>query len=471
MSLRRTFFVLLVLMSLTLSSSIAWTLPKVLPATPDALMIDGVAYVPVRPLAAWVGGQLKWDKLLGVVCIVRNGKKFACVPDYRPTRLNHKPVNLEPAPFMHLGYSYVPLRALVNTLGGSLKVNTADNTVTVSFPGSANRLQMPLVKITANDTTENDQEIFVMDLDGSALQRLTFDRIDDDLPAFAPDGTWLVNCRNGNLFMRSVDNPYGRCLLDTSETAHIIACEEPQISPDGQQILYTQLSGEDTADSSMMVCSVHKDGTDQRTLAKGMLARWSPKGDAIAFTDAQEKDNPKFCVMSATGDHLRQLGQGIAWAFGPDGQSLMYIGWDSAGNPETQVNVCHTDNPLPTEAIPVDSPLIPGEFPGAFSPDGRSMVLSQHGKGICIMSLDRSTVHQVTNESSDGWPVFTADGSHIIFLRDRALYSAKTDGTDLCRLTKEGIYVTRFSLTPDGKRITFSAMLPPVTCASVKEYK
>ena len=59
---------------------------------------------------------------------------------------------------------------------------------------------------------------------------------------------------------------------------------EPQLSPDGTQIVYTRGwidKVNDKRESALWI--MNADGSRNRFLAKGSAARWSPSGDRIAF--------------------------------------------------------------------------------------------------------------------------------------------------------------------------------------------
>ena len=59
---------------------------------------------------------------------------------------------------------------------------------------------------------------------------------------------------------------------------------DPQLSPDGSQIIYTRGwidKQNDRRESSLWV--MNQDGTKNRFLVRGSNARWSPSGDRIVY--------------------------------------------------------------------------------------------------------------------------------------------------------------------------------------------
>jgi dipeptidyl aminopeptidase/acylaminoacyl peptidase len=105
---------------------------------------------------------------------------------------------------------------------------------------------------------------------------------------------------------------------------------EPQISPDGSQIVYTRRwvnKIEDRWDSGLWIMNV--DGSKNRFLVKGSSARWSPDGGRIAyFADGEPKGTQLYVRwMDAEGaisqvTHLDETPANLSWS--PDGRSLAF---------------------------------------------------------------------------------------------------------------------------------------------------
>src|SRR5918992_3831134 len=105
---------------------------------------------------------------------------------------------------------------------------------------------------------------------------------------------------------------------------------DPQISPDGRQIIYTRQSFDkvnDRRQSSLWI--MNADGTRDRFLVEGSNARWSPGGDRIAYTAPGKPRGTQVFVrwMDAEGaaSQITQVEEsplGIAWS--PDGKQLAF---------------------------------------------------------------------------------------------------------------------------------------------------
>ena len=105
---------------------------------------------------------------------------------------------------------------------------------------------------------------------------------------------------------------------------------DPQISPDGSQIVYTRRwvnKIEDRWDSGLWI--MNADGSRNRFLVKGSNARWSPDGTRIAyFADGDPKGTQLFVRwMDAEGatsqvSRVSENPGGLSWS--PDGRSLAF---------------------------------------------------------------------------------------------------------------------------------------------------
>ena len=105
---------------------------------------------------------------------------------------------------------------------------------------------------------------------------------------------------------------------------------EPQLSPDGSQIVYTRGwidKVNDKRESALWI--MNTDGSRNRFLAKGSAARWSPSGDRIAYTSQGEPKGSQIFVrwMDAEGassqvTRVEQAPSAVEWS--PDGTQLSF---------------------------------------------------------------------------------------------------------------------------------------------------
>src|SRR5262245_65116907 len=105
---------------------------------------------------------------------------------------------------------------------------------------------------------------------------------------------------------------------------------DPQLSPDGSQIIYTRGwidKINDKRESSLWV--MNADGGKNRFLVRGSSARWSPTGDRIVYTAQGDPKGSQIFVryMDAEGatsqiTHLTESPANVTWS--PDGQSIAF---------------------------------------------------------------------------------------------------------------------------------------------------
>src|SRR5262245_42151850 len=105
---------------------------------------------------------------------------------------------------------------------------------------------------------------------------------------------------------------------------------DPQLSPDGSQIIYTRGwidRVNDKRESSLWI--MNADGSRNRFLTKGSAARWSPAGDRIAYTAPGEPKGSQVFVrwMDAEGatsqvTRVDQSPSAVAWS--PDGRQVSF---------------------------------------------------------------------------------------------------------------------------------------------------
>lgn len=208
----------------------------------------------------------------------------------------------------------------------------------------------------------------------------------------------------------------------------------PDISPDGQSVLFRGASG------------IHKfSSSGEEVLASGLDPSWSPDGSQIAYLVGDD-----VYTMNADGSNQQQITssentnevESPAWS--PDGERIIFRCDRGFGNGANQICVVNSDG---TDLAVLTNNEYTYRAP-SWSPDGTKIAF--HGyfddnsgikdSRIFVMDADGSNVVQVTEELGYH-PTWSPDGSRIAFQgvmngdRDAegttSLYSINIDGTDI----------------------------------------
>jgi Tol biopolymer transport system component len=242
-------------------------------------------------------------------------------------------------------------------------------------------------------TRDGNQEIYVMNTDGTDQTNLTVHPAQDTVPDWSPDDKRIAfeSNRDGNweIYLMNADGSGQVRLTNNPHEDH-----DPDWSPDGQRIVFHS----DREDGVWRVWVMNVDGSDQKPLtnnsAGDWAASWSPDGQRLAF--ASNFSHPEIYSMDTDGGNLLRL----------------------------------TNNPA-RESVP------------HWSPDGRQIVFYSERDGnreVYVMNADGSDVTRLTkNPAEDYLGDWSPDGQYIIFTSNRGgdqdIYLMRADGGEVTRLT------------------------------------
>ena len=186
-------------------------------------------------------------------------------------------------------------------------------------------------KIAFLSDRDGNDEIYVCDPDGSDPVRLTCTPYSEGPPRWSPDGlkiiSWVVgpaDAAEGNIFVISAGGT-GLRWLTGIETAG----SSPDISPDGRRIVF---SARREGRFQLWLMDAQGSGLRPLTVSAGdkLLARWSPRGDRLTYTEVIDFRNSRtrVHVMNADGGGDRVVAdKGVvnedsSWS--PDGRKLVF---------------------------------------------------------------------------------------------------------------------------------------------------
>lgn len=186
-------------------------------------------------------------------------------------------------------------------------------------------------RIAFRSTRNGNADIYVMNVDGSAVARLTRDSAPDDAPEWSPDGSRIVftSDRGGwpDLYDMNADGTDVRRL--TNDAARDV---DPVWSPDGTHIAFASDRHDPGANLEIYVMGA--DGSQITRLTQSTWSKdrpdWSPDGSMIAYRGSKESGAAVGVYLVApdgtTTGYRSANGSSPSWS--PDGSTLVYPGAD-----------------------------------------------------------------------------------------------------------------------------------------------
>ncbi len=253
-------------------------------------------------------------------------------------------------------------------------------------------------------------EIFVMNVDGSGVEQLTYNDSDDRFPAWSPDG--------------------GRIAFVSDRDNDVEIYDIYVMNADGSGV-------ERLTDD----CSNH-------------APVWSPDGGRIAFTSRGD-----IYVTNADGSGVEQLtgdpSESCASVFLSDRDGQWYV-----RNTDGSVELLTDYDSVDWDAA--------NWYP-SWSADGGRIVFQSRRDGnmeIYVMNADGSGVERLTENTKRDWlPSWSSDGDRIAFSSkrdgDEDIYVMNADGTGVDVLTNNEYFDFDPAWSPDSGRIAFTSEYGP----------
>ena len=244
---------------------------------------------------------------------------------------------------------------------------------------------------------------------------------------------------------------------------------DPQISPDGSQIVYRRRGMDKMTDrrtSSLWV--VNADGTQHMKLtqreANESSARWSPDGNRIAFGSSAEGNGSEIFIYWTESGKMARITQlerspgDISWS--PDGSHLAFSMHVPESNP-----VLVKPPKKPKGAEWAEHPRVTKRL--KHEADGVGY-LEPGFSHLFVVPAEGGTARQVTSGDfhHDSKPVWTPDGKSLIFSANRhedweynrrnsEIYSVSIADGEITSLTDRNGPDYSPALSPDGNTIAY----------------
>ena len=219
-------------------------------------------------------------------------------------------------------------------------------------------------------------------------------------------------------------------------TTHYDQDSHPGWSPDGRRIVYTRANE---------IYSVDADGANNRSVTNGANeshASWSPDGTRIVFDALRNADRSDLFVIYADGTQetkvvaSTQTDSDPAWS--PDGARIAF--WRPPG-------IWLWDGWQAVLLTDIDS-----ANSADWSPDGERLAFAAWDGDYEIYTIktDGTGLAKLTdNTISDGWPAWSPDGTKIVFSSEGDLHVMNADGSAGMNVTNSpGVWDTQPSWQP-----------------------
>jgi dipeptidyl aminopeptidase/acylaminoacyl peptidase len=231
---------------------------------------------------------------------------------------------------------------------------------------------------------------------------------------------------------------------------------DPQISPGGDQVLFTLTTTQPDSNPVSQIWLANADGTAPRQLTRAATSshspRWSPDGRQIAFVSNRGAGTSIFVLAANAPGEPREITRhhvtiaGLTWS--PESRRLAYVAEVDPDNPEA-------------ERRPTDMPPVRAIRRIDYKQDDRGVINNVRYQ-LFVVDVETGERRQLTHDPFDHfWPAWSPDGQTIAVQRP----SRNEMASQLALVSLAGEttllgpplgFVSTFAWSPDGQRIVFT---------------
>lgn len=306
-----------------------------------------------------------------------------------------------------------------------------------NFPGYNGKI------VYVSNESGND-EIYIINADGTGKTNITNDPEGDTLPRWSPDGTRLifVSARDGGTDLFSM-KPDGSDVQQLTTGGSVAS---PNYSYDGSKILYV-----DNGD----IYTINPDGTGKQQLTNDTLAAvaiWSPDNSKVAYShEDPDDDSVDLYMMNADGSGKHVILETNDFAFyqswSPDGTKIAYANYP-ADTFEGEIYTINPDGSQNTQLSNTGGQVNIYAGQSSWSQDSTRLIFTQANVNdgvfdLMMINRDGTDQHIVKTDSTVG--SWSPDNTQILANNyggdfDLGLFVVSTDGSEQNRVATGQIF-------------------------------
>ena len=244
---------------------------------------------------------------------------------------------------------------------------------------------------------DGDWELYTVNGDGTGLNQITNNEVDDWSGVYSPDGKQIAfdakhGTAPGDIFVVDSDGKNLKNLTSSfSEDAFATW------SPDGTQIVF-----ERKINDTYRLHIMNSDGSKIRLLSEvntggWSIPAWSPTGSKIAFAGRMDGDTEIY-ILDMEDDSITQITENTAgdtWpSWSPDGKKIAFL-----NNSDGDINI-FTMNPDGSERTQITEDELVESEP-AWSSDGEYISFTRHANGTNSLGRSQSELFLVTTDGTE----------------------------------------------------------------------